>query len=143
MNGMCWCSYGSWWAACMNHDIWHVAISNVGCCSINHESKHITIAMDLARKDINDVLHACYHLTGFLLPNNLVAVVASPPCTTFSNFDLMRRFHRDTSQPHRPAKSKMAKEHDAMILNLLTSIWPNVENKYHVQQGQVVEREAC
>ena len=89
------------------------------------------------------MLHACHHLTGFLLPNNLVAVVASPPCTTFSNFDLMRRFHRDTSQPHRPAKSKMAKEHDAMILNLLTSIWPNVENKYHVQQGQVVEREAC
>ena len=136
-----WCSFGSWWTTCNRHGIWHVAISNVGCCSIDHESKHITIAMDLSSKDINDVLHACYHLTGFLLPDNLVGIVASPPCTTFSNFDLMRRTgHRDTTKPHRPAMSKMAKEHDTMVLNLLTTLWPTIENKYHVQDHQVIEK---
>ena len=137
---VCWCSFGSWWTACNPHGIWHVAVSNVGCCSIDHESKHIAIAMDLSSKDVNDVLHACYHFTGFLLPDNLVGIVASPPCTTFSTFDLIRGFHRDTTKPHRPAKSKMAKEHDSMILNLLTTLWPKIENQYHVQDHHVVER---
>ena len=124
---LCWCSFGSWWTGCYQHGIWHVAISNVGCCSINRESKHITIAMDLASHGIGAVLEACYHFTGFLLPSNLVGIVASPPCTTFSNFDAIRHYHRDHTQPHRPAKSTLAKAHDAMVLNLVTSLWPNID----------------
>ena len=124
---LCWCSFGSWWAECYQQGIWHVAISNVGCCSINRESKHITIAMDLASKGVEATLQACYHFTGFLLPSNLVGIVAFPPCTTFSNFDAIRQHHRDFRQPHRPAKSTLAKKHDAMVLNLVTSLWPSID----------------
>ena len=131
-------SFGSWWTACAPRGIWHVAIANVGCCSINPESKHVTIPMDLALKGLDAVLLACYHMTGFLLPKNLIGIVASPPCTTFSNFDSIRQTHRDYGQADRPAKSEMAKQHDAMVLHLLASLWPKIDNPFHVQGKTVV-----
>ena len=65
--------------------------------------------MDLSCKTIKQILSAVYHFTGFLLPSSLIAIVASPPCTTFSNFDCQHKNHRDHSKPTKPAISEMAK----------------------------------
>ena len=71
--------------------------------------------MDLSCKSVHEVLRAVYHLTGFLLPSSLIGIVASPPCITFSNFDCQHKNHRDHTSPTKPAVSKMAKAHDAMV----------------------------
>ena len=126
-------SLGSWHPACASFGIWHVAISFVGVCHIDHEKKHVNIPMDLSHKRLEDILHAVYHFTGFLLPSGLIAVVASPPCTTFSRLDARWKYHRDHKQSHKPAISDLAKMHDAMVLRLMTSLLPNIPNSYKVE----------
>ena len=63
-----------------------------------------------------------------------------PPCTTFSGLDTRWNLHREHGLPHKPAVSQLAKKHDAMVLKLLTTLWPNIENSYHVQQKCVAEK---
>ena len=127
-------SFGSWHPACAKFNVWHVAISYVGVSHIDEGSKHVHIPMDLSRHTcLEDVLDAVYHFTGFLVPSRLVAVVASPPCTTFSRLDARWGHHRDHNQAHKPAVSKLAKQHDVMVLNLMKSLFPDIENPYHVE----------
>ena len=57
-------------------------------------------------------------------PSNLLGVVASPPCTTFSNYDGNRQIHRDHQRPGKPAKSSLAREHDALVANLFHYLFP-------------------
>ena len=135
-------SFGGWYSACAEQGIWHVAISYTGVCSIDEEIKHVNIPMDLCKQPVEAVVRACFHLTGFLLPSNLVGIVASPPCTTYSNFDCKNQIHRDYSYHHRPAKSLTAKQHDAMILGLMLSIFPHIQNEWHVAKDGSVAKSA-
>ena len=57
-------------------------------------------------------------------PSNLLGVVASPPCTTFSNYDGNRQIHRGHQRPGKPAKSSLAREHDALVANLFHYLFP-------------------
>ena len=96
--------------------------------------------MDLSCTQIEEVLRACFHFTGFLLPSNLVGIVASPPCTSYSKFDCKNKIHRDYDHYHRPAKSWVAKQHDAMILGLMLSLFPHIENEWHVAKDHSVSK---
>ena len=133
-------SFGSWYPACAKFGIWHVAVSYTGVCVIDDTSKHVNIPMDLGDKSVDTILHAVYHSTGFLLPSNLVAIVASPPCITFSGLDSRWKHHRHHDKANKPAKSQLAKQHDAMVLKLLTSLWPDIHNPWQVQGKGVVEQ---
>ena len=129
---------GSWHPACAKVGVWHVAVSHVGMAHIDGQSKHVHIPMDLTYKCMRDILCAVYHFTGFLLPSSLVAIVASPPCTTFSKLNARWKTHRDHKQQHKPALSALAKKHDAMVLNLCKSLFPNIENPHRVQGKETI-----
>ena len=132
-------SFGSWYPACAKFGIWHVAVSYTGVCAIDDKSMHVNIPMDLGNKSVDAILHAVYHSTGFLLPSKLVAIVASPPCVTFSGLDARWKQHREHDKASKPAKSWLAKQHDAMVLKLLATLWPNIQNPYQVKGKGIVE----
>ena len=95
--------------------MWNVRIANAIPTSVDHTNKLVSINMDLSHNTrMHDIFKTVWHVAG-LVASDLVAVTASPPCTTTCAFDSMpNNWHRDHAMPGHPALSDLAKLHDLM-----------------------------
>ena len=115
---------------CSNFDMGmaHVAASFCGITTVSLGGHSVHIHKDLQSFKILEILAATHHLCRLcgpdFHPSKLLGVVASPPCTTFSNYDGNRQIHRHHHQPGKPAKSNMAKQHDALVQHLFSNLFP-------------------
>ena len=69
--------------------VWNVRIANAIPTSVDHTNKLVSINMDLSHNTrMHDIFKTVWHVAG-LVASDLVAVTASPPCTTTCAFDSM------------------------------------------------------
>ena len=97
-------------------DLWSVRYSYDINTSVHHADKVICINVWLGDKTTKvDLYKLAWHVAG-LTPNTLLAITASPPCTTTTLIDNNNK-HRNHKHPNHVAITPLAIAHDKVFKN--------------------------